>query len=183
MAEQKRKELGKGAEKAYDRMLSRVEKRLAEAEQKTWETLQQEIEEAVEFEQDVRELTREELHLLAAYLRRDLGHLVSFVSRTGHGVREWLRLDLDKIEDRLTDLLFSIADRTHLDTLELQQKLEHDPDQYMTGEVATAGVLRCLECGYLLSLTETTRIEECHRCRSHYFERVTSRTEGEAAED
>ncbi|TVP54289.1 MAG: metalloendopeptidase [Halomonadaceae bacterium] len=168
------KDLSPGAAKTYDRMLARVEKRLADAELKTWERLQEEIDEAVEFEEGVKELTREELHLLAAYLRRDLSHLVRFVTETGKGVREWLSHDLGAFEQRLVDLLFSIADRTQLDTLELQQRLDHDADSYISGEIATAGILRCLNCGETVQLSETTLLEPCHACHSKYFERATA---------
>ena len=177
MTKDDKPELSPGAEKAYDRMLSRVQERLAEAEYKTWQRLQDEIEEAVEFEQDLKEFTREELNLLAAYLRRDLSHLLGFVSRSGKGVREWLYRDLERFEDRVLHLLFSIADPTRLDTLELQQKLEdQDPEHYFTGEIATAGVLRCVKCGYLVTLPATVRLEPCHQCESHYFERITAHT-------
>jgi len=115
-------------------MLARVEGRLADAEHRTWERLQQEIDDAVEFEQDVAELTNEEIHLLRAYLRRDLSHLLGFISSTGEGVREWLMRDLEWFEDRVLHLLFSIADPTRLDTLELQQKLaDSDSEHYFTG--------------------------------------------------
>lgn len=177
MADKQRPRLSDGAENAYNRMLERVESRLAEAEERTWEQLQQEIEEAVEFEQEVAELTRDELNLLAAYLRRDLSHLLGFVSSTGDGVAEWLRTDLEWIEDWLVERLLSIADPTRLDTLELQQKLQNtDADHYFAGELAMAGVLRCLNCGHMRTLAETTRLEPCERCESHYFERVTAHT-------
>lgn len=177
MAEEQRPELSSNAEKSYDRMLSRVEARLADAEYRTWERLQQEIEEAVEFEQDVAELTNEEIHLLREYLRRDLSHLLGFISRTGEGVREWLTRDLEWFEDRVLDLLFSIADPTRLDTLELQQKLaDSDSDHYFAGELAMAGVLRCLNCGNTVTLSGTSRVEPCEQCGSHYFERVTAYT-------
>lgn len=177
MAEEQRPELSRHAEKSYDRMLSRVEARLADAEYRTWERLLEEIEEAVEFEQDVAELTSEEVHLLREYLRRDLSHLLGFISRTGEGVREWLMRDLAWFEDRVLDLLFSIADPTRLDTLELQQKLaDSDSEHYFTGELAMAGVLRCLNCGNLVTLSGTTRLEPCQQCDSHYFERVTTHT-------
>jgi len=158
-------------------MLARVEGRLADAEHRTWERLQQEIDDAVEFEQDVAELTNEEIHLLRAYLRRDLSHLLGFISSTGEGVREWLMRDLEWFEDRVLHLLFSIADPTRLDTLELQQKLaDSDSEHYFTGELAMAGVLRCLNCGNLVTLSGTSRLEPCHQCDSHYFERVTTHT-------
>lgn len=177
MAEKQRPRLSDNAEKSYNRMLERVESRLAEVEERSWDQLQEEIEEAIGFEQDVAELTREELDLLAAYLRRDLSHLLGFVSSTGGGVAEWLRTDLEWVEDWLVEKLFSIADPTRIDTLELQQKLQDsDPNHYFAGELAMAGVLRCLNCGHLLTLSETTRLEPCERCESHYFERVTAHT-------
>ena len=177
MADNERPNLGSNAEKAYDRMLSRIESRLADAEANTWDRLQEEIEEAVAFEQDVAELTREEINLLRAYLRRDLAHLLGFITRTGEGVREWLMRDLEWFEDRILDLLFSIADPTRLDTMELQQKLaDSDGDHYFEGEIAMAGVLRCLSCGNLVTLPTTARLERCPQCEGHYFERVTAYT-------
>lgn len=181
MAEKQRPRLSDGAENAYNRMLARVESRLAEVEERTWDQLQNEIEEAVEFEQDLAELTRDELNLLAAYLRRDLSHLLGFVSETGEGVAEWLRTDLEWIEDWLVEQLLSIADPTRLDTLALQQKLQdNDPDHYFAGELALAGVMRCRNCGHLEALPDTTRLEPCERCESHYYERVTARTPDDA---
>ncbi|MDX5299603.1 MAG: zinc ribbon-containing protein [Gammaproteobacteria bacterium] len=174
MADETRK-LGPAAEQAYDRMLTRVERALAEAELATWDTLRQEIDAAVEFEQALEELTREELDLLGAYLKRDLGHLVSFVRHTGDGLAAWLHLDLDAIEQQLLDKLLSIADKTQVDQLLLDQKLHHVRGQYISGEVALAGMLRCLQCGHMVCLTETTRLQDCHICGSVYFERITSR--------
>ena len=177
MTDNQRRELGSNAEKAYDRMLSRVESRLAEAEARTWERLQEEIEDAVTLEQELAELTREEINLLRAYLRRDLSHLLGFITRTGEGVREWLTRDLEWFENRVLELLFSIADPTRLDTMELQQKLaDRDAEHYFAGEIAMAGVLRCLNCAALITLPATSRIEACAHCGGHYFERVTTHT-------
>jgi hypothetical protein len=175
MDNRERKNLSPEAVQVYDRMLARVEERLADAENRTWETLKREIDDAVEFEEGFQRLTREEASLLGAYLRRDLSHMVQFVNETGEGVREWLRLDLSLVEQRLLELLLSIADNTRVDSVELEQRITHGPGQYMSGEVATAGVLRCLECRHALCLTETTHLEPCHHCQSHYFERVTGR--------
>ena len=99
---------------------------------------------------------------------------MNYVHETGGSAGDWLRIDLALVERQLLDLLFSIADKTRLETLELDQKIHHGPSQYISGEIATAGVLRCLECDHMLSLTETTRLEPCSACGSHYFERVTA---------
>lgn len=159
----------------YDRVLERVEKAIADAEVRTWETIKREIDEAIEFEYDVAELTRDELDLLGAYIRRDLRDLYAYLAETGEGVKEWLKTDLTLIEDRVLNTLMSLADPTTLEQLELGQKLEHEAGQYMAGEVACAGVLHCLNCHYMMCLVETTTIEPCHKCGSHYFKRITSR--------
>ncbi|SFR52228.1 Zinc-ribbon containing domain-containing protein [Marinobacter daqiaonensis] len=170
------KQLSNQALKAYDRMLERVEARLAKAEKQTLDTLRHEIDDAVEVETELRRLTRDEASLLAAYLRRDLEHLVTFVEGTGEGLREWLQFDLSLMENKLEELLFSIADKTRVETLELNQKIDNqDATHYMAGEVATAGMFRCLNCNHMKCLTATSQLEPCEACEAHYFERVTGK--------
>ncbi len=163
------------AAKVYNRMLERAEKSIAQLEVKTWEFIRKEIDEAIAFEQDVAELTKEEIDLLGAYIKRDLHQFSTYVAETGQGIREWFRMDLALIESKVRDALLSIADTTLVGLLELDQKIHHDPGLYMTGEVACAGMLQCGECGYMMCLTETRHIEPCHQCDGHYFKRITSR--------
>ncbi|WP_166254142.1 zinc ribbon-containing protein [Marinobacter salicampi] len=177
-----RNEFSGQALKVYNRMLERVETRLRELERTSMDQLRREIDNAVEHEIELGELSRDEISLLATYLRRDLQHLMNYMEDTGDSVGEWLRLDLSLIERQLSDLLFSIADKTQLDNLELDQKLHNDETgHYISGEVATAGVLRCLACGHMRCLTETSHIEPCEACNSHYFERITARWPHEEA--
>ena len=174
--EQGRNHLSGKALEAYDRMLERVQARLSNMEETTRDTLQEEVERAVEFEQELEEMTRDEADLLGTYLQRDLEHLLHFVEETGEGVGEWLQLDISMLEHQLANVLFSVADKTRIDTLELNQKLEsHGPSQYISGEVATAGMFKCLNCGHMRCLTATNHLEPCDACGSHYYERVTSR--------
>lgn len=175
MTDSKRAQLSGQALKTYDRMLGRVEARLAAMQETTVDTLREEIDRAVEMEYELEEMTREEVDLLATYLQRDLEHLLHFVDRTGEGLKEWLQLDISLLEHQLADMLFSIADRTSLDTLELDQKLHNrDASHYISGEVATAGMFRCLNCAHMVCLTATSHLKPCDACDSHYFERVTS---------
>lgn len=175
MSDQDRPAFSGQALKAYNRMLERVEARLAAMDQKTWDALRDSVDEAAEVEAELQELTQEELDLLAAYVRRDVAHLMHFVGDTGGDVAEWLGLDLSLIAHQLRDLLFSIADKTQLETLELDHKLHHEQGQYVAGEVAMAGALKCASCGHMLYLTQTTHLDPCDACSSHYFERVTAR--------
>jgi len=86
----------------YDSALARIEERLADAEQATLDTLQKEIRDAVEFEQDLERLTKDEVSLLTTWLNRDLQDLGHFVSTTGRGLGEWLNIDLSTLELSLT---------------------------------------------------------------------------------
>lgn len=175
MTESQRNHLSGKALEAYDRMLERVQQRLREARETSLQTLEEEIQKAVEFEYELEEMTREEADLLGAYLERDLRHLLHFVDETGKGLKEWLQLDLSLLERQLADSLLSVADRTLVDTLELQQKLDNDDaGHYISGEVATAGMFRCLNCSHMLCLTRTSHLQPCEACGSHYYERVTS---------
>lgn len=181
MTEPERHHLSGQALKVYDRMLERVQRGLAEAGDVTVNGVREEIAKAIEVEYALEEMTREETDLLGAYLTRDLGHLLHFIDETGEGLEEWLQLDISLIEHQLADMLFSIADKTQLDTLELKQKLANeDVSHYISGEVATAGMFKCLNCGHMKCLTATSHIEPCEACNSHYFERVTSRWPKEA---
>ncbi|OOV86724.1 zinc ribbon-containing protein [Oceanospirillum linum] len=157
----------------YDNALARIEKRLAEAEHNTLETLEKEIRDAVEFEQDLERLTKDEVSLLTVWLNRDLQDLGHFVSSTGRGLGEWLNIDLSTLELSLARALQSVADKTRIDQLELAQKLESDPGTYIEGELATAGTFSCTECDKIVVVTHTRPIERCHRCDNHIFHRVS----------
>ncbi|WP_303290609.1 zinc ribbon-containing protein [Marinobacter sp. SS5-14b] len=176
MTTPERSHLSGKALEAYDRMLERVQTRLHELQETSLQTLEEEVQKAVEFEYELEEMTREEADLLGAYLERDLEHLMQFVEETGEGLKEWLQLDISLLEQTLADRLLSVADKTLVDTLELSQKLENeDVGHYISGEVATAGMFRCLNCSHMLCLTKTSHLHPCEACGSHYFERVTSR--------
>ena len=176
MTEPERSHLSGKALEVYDRMLERVQDRLKLAQETSLETLEEEVGNAIQFEYELEEMTREEADLLGAYLQRDLAHLMHFVDETGEGLTEWLQLDISLLEHQLADRLLSVADRTRVDTLELNQKLENDDaGHYISGEVATAGMFRCLNCSHMRCLTATSHLEPCDACGSHYYERVTSR--------
>ncbi len=160
---------------AYNRMVERVEKAIADLENSTWETVKREIDEAVTFEQELAELTREEVDLLGAYVRRDLESLTRFMSANRSEIAEWLKMDLALVEKRIKDSLMSIADKTLVEQVELDHKTHHDAGAYVKGEVASPGMLKCSDCGYMMCLTETTVIQACHDCGNGYFQRITAR--------
>ncbi|WP_207063350.1 zinc ribbon-containing protein [Motiliproteus sp. SC1-56] len=159
------------APEIYNRLLERVYLSVEGLEEKSWPFIKRKIEEAAEVELAAEEMTREEMDLLQAYLKRDLKDLGAFAHKTGEGLAAWLKFDLNVLEQRVADMLGSLADRTRIDYTELQQRLDHGPEDYLAGEVAGVGTLRCLDCGSLVSLHRTAVLEPCHDCGCHYFHR------------
>lgn len=158
---------------AYDRVLEQLRKRLDDAGEVSWDFLQQQIEEAAEVELAAEEMTRDEVELLKAYLRRDLKQLGYYAQGTSEGLAAWLHFDLDYLEQKVKQSLLDLADKTRIQHELLREQLSHDEDQYLAGEVSAPGTLRCLQCGHTQQLRATDRIQSCGNCSAVVFERVS----------
>ncbi|WP_286236779.1 zinc ribbon-containing protein [Neptuniibacter halophilus] len=170
---QKTENQSKLASADYDRVLLRLTKDLQASEAGSWDLLQEKIHDAVELELAAEDMTRDELDLLKAYLARDLKKLGFYAHETSAGIAAWLRFDLDVLEQRFVEQLRLIADQTRIGQEQLRERLEHDEDQYLAGELATVGTLECLNCGCERVLTRTEKLESCERCGQGYYKRVS----------
>ena len=176
------KNSGQDRSAQYDRVLDRLRRDLESAEHRSWDYLQQKIEEAVELELTAEEMTRDEMDLLSAYLKRDLKKLGYYAHETGEGVAAWLNFDLNILETKVAQQLLDLADRTRIGIAELDQRLTHGEEQYSAGEVAAAGTFSCIICGDQLILTKTSRLEPCKKCGSEAFIRSVAPWSGEQSE-
>lgn len=154
----------------YERMLARLREG---ADDLTWENLQRELDEAVEFEAELEEFTKDELSLLRAWVERDLIDMRRYLKAGGRGVAAWLGIDLDQLSRKVVDSLFSIADRSIVDNERLKDDLEAARADYCEGEMAAPGRMACVHCDAVVDLEGVTRIEPCHRCGHRYFYRVS----------
>ncbi|WP_210396398.1 zinc ribbon-containing protein [Motiliproteus sediminis] len=172
--EDERSSLSESAVAAYDRIVERVYRSVEDLEEHSWPYIKDKIEEAAELELAAREMTREELDLLSAYVKRDISELGRIAHKTGESIAALLKFDLNALEQRVVDMFGLLADPATVDQMELAQRLDHGAETYLAGEVAGVGALRCLSCGQLAVLTETALIEPCHQCAGRYFEREPS---------
>lgn len=171
--EQKTPKHSDQAPRAYDRVLERLRQRLDEAGEVSWDYLQDQIEEAAELELAAEEMTRDEVELMKAYLRRDLKQLGYYAHETGDGLAAWLNFDLGVLEEKVRQALLDLADKTRVQHELLREQLAHDEDQYLAGEVSAPGTLRCLQCGESQRLKATDKIAACSHCGAVVFERVS----------
>ncbi len=154
-------------------LLGRVHKALEQAEQHTADSIQHEIEQAIALEAAVEDMTKEEIDLIGAYLKRDLKHLSHFVSSTGKGLAEWLSFDLHLIEGKLLKSLLSIADKTVLEQEEFKQSLAENKEVYMAGEQVLPGSFCCQLCGEPIQITAPSILEKCIACGRVDFQRTS----------
>lgn len=156
--------------KGYDRMMERVKATIDAAGNQAVPTLQRNIEQAREKAVELGELTREEADKVAMYLQRDLQDAARYIGESGNDLRDWLKIDLELIEDRILNAMLGVADQTDLQMLQFQEELtEHAT--WHTGEVTAPGTLRCLGCGEQIHFHRTSHIPPCPACHGTAFQR------------
>jgi hypothetical protein len=158
----------------YNRVLDRLTDTLESAEHRSWDYLQEKIEEAVELELAAEEMTRDEMDLLSAYLKRDLKQLGYYAHETGEGIAAWLHFDLNILENTLVKKLIALADQTRIEQERLREQLANADDEYMAGEIAAVGTFECQGCKQQLQLKQTSLIQPCVACGSEHFKRVSN---------
>lgn len=154
----------------YERMLARLQEG---ADELSWDNLQRDLDEAVEFEAELEEFTKDELSLLRAWVERDLKDMRRYLAAGGKGVASWLGIDLSVLSRKVSEALLSVADRSVVDRERLEDDLEAAQADYCEGEIAAPGLMACVHCGANVALEGVTRIEPCHQCGHRYFARAS----------
>ncbi|MDR5899631.1 zinc ribbon-containing protein [Halomonas vilamensis] len=155
----------------YERLLERLQDG---AQELTWENLQKDLDEAVEFESELEEFTKDELSLLRAWVERDLKDMRYFMADTGKQVAQWLDIDISHLSRRVAESLLSIADRSVVERERFDEDLEAARADYCEGEIAAPGKMACVHCDAPVVLDSVARIEPCHQCGHRYFYRVNA---------
>ncbi|MBD3896186.1 zinc ribbon-containing protein [Halomonas sp. ML-15] len=154
----------------YERMLARLQEG---ADELSWEALQKDLDEAVEFEAELEEFTKDELSLLRAWVERDLKDMRRYLAAGGNSVANWLGIDLAMLSRKVSEALLSVADRSVVDRERLEDDLEAAQADYCEGEIAAPGLMACVHCDAVVTLETVTRIEPCHKCGHRYFARAS----------
>jgi hypothetical protein len=155
---------------AYNRMMERVRQTLHDTESRAVPAIRHSIDKARETAVALEELSHDEAEKIAYYLKRDLQDAGKHLEESSQELADWLRFDIDRIEDRLLELFSQVADRTRVEWAELQRELDKDPP-YHSGEVTGPGTLYCTACNNPLQFHHTARIPPCPKCRNGDFRR------------
>lgn len=155
---------------AYEKMLERVDEAFDKAQETTLPALKQNIEHAREKAIEMGELTREEAEKIAGYLERDMKDAGEFLTKSGEEFRNWMRFDIELIEDRLLEMFASVADQTRLELEKLAERARQ-ASVYHTGEITGPGTLVCSGCGNELHFKKTGHIPPCGKCHGTEYKR------------
>lgn len=116
--------------------------------------------------------TQEEINKIADYVMRDVEHIATStpLPDQNNSLSEWLKFDIELIENFALDAFMEIADKTRvkLAALEMEAKLYHP---YKSGEVASPGTFVCGACGKQIAFKSTSIIPECPACKGNSFTR------------
>lgn len=121
------------------------------------------------------EASEEEARRVSGFLKRDLKEALTYLSRSGQGLSQWLGIDWQGAELELLHELEQLADKTQLEWLEWQDDWAHE-GSYKTGELVLGGTLECCQCGNLIKLPKLTEVPACSQCQATEFIRIGHKT-------
>lgn len=155
----------------YERMLERARELLGETRDDLKPKVQMALDDAAEKATELGELTREEAEKIGDYLKRDLHSAGEYLaSEEAKDLSNWLRFDIELVEDRIIDALSLLADPTQVELAQLAEQAQLAA--WRTGEITGPGTLTCVSCGETLHFHKTGRIPPCPKCKGTTFSRT-----------
>jgi len=116
--------------------------------------------------------TQEEINKVADYVMRDVQHVATSptLEDENNSLSEWLKFDIDLIENFALDAFMDIADKTRvkLAALEMDAKQYHP---YKSSDVTSPGTFTCDACGKQIAFKSTSIIPKCPACNGDTFTR------------
>jgi hypothetical protein len=155
---------------AYEKMFERAAENMHAAEVKTGSVLHKAIDEAKDNAVELEELSKEDATKVSEWLKRDLDDAVSYLSETGHELKDWLGFETTLLESATLDLLLKAADKTTVESLLMKENVRQ-AFIYNAGEITSAGTLICDQCGEILQFYKAGKIPSCPRCHATTFRR------------
>jgi len=156
---------------AYNHMVDELHAAVEKAEETLSPTIDEMLQNAQRITKKAYALTQDEAKNISEHLKRDIAHAREYMQTDGKEFRQWLNFDIQQMENRFGDFLSKAADKTWIDfsALKIMSKKK---TIYKTGEICSAGTLRCLDCGQQMKFTKSSHIPPCPKCHHTSFERV-----------
>lgn len=161
---------------AYASMLEQVKHGLESTEDDVATRLHYVVDAAKERTYELGELTREEVDKIGDYIKRDIEDATQYLSQEGKQLSDWLKFDIELLENRLADVLTeTLGYAVNPTNLELQRLAEEaaEANLWYTGEVTGPGTLICDNCGHELNFYHIQDVPGCPKCDGTIFKRIS----------
>ena len=135
-------------------------------------SLAEALEKAKEKTSELGGLTQEELNKVSDFVQRDVEHAAHAINKTktdSDDLSEWLKFDIDLIENFALDAFMSVADKTSVELARLKTIAE--VNTYHSGEITSPGTFVCDQCNKEIAFKSTSVIPKCPECGSTTFVR------------
>ena len=153
----------------YNRMMERIKLTIDNATEDTSPTLQKAMDKAIEQARVQKELTKDEAEKIANTIKNDLNDAAEHLMETNSDFTEWLKMDLDALEQKILDLFLSVADHTRM---EIKQFIGNiDDGTYYATDLACRGSYQCQHCNNVLRIDRVGPLVSCPVCKQAEFRR------------
>lgn len=155
----------------YNRLLEHTRHIWHEISEEARPTLNWLVSRAIEKFDLAEELSREEAEKIANYLKRDIEDVANYLTGPeAKELKDWLKFDINLIEEEVLELFASVADPTKLELLALEERARQ-ASQYHSGEITGIGTLHCSDCGKAMHFHQSGHISPCPACTCTTFQR------------
>lgn len=153
-------------QKGYEAFIAELQKQWQETEQFRGERLNRMIAKVQAYLEAAGDLTRDELALIAEYVKRDLGNYDE--GRKDEQVEE--SAFMLALKDTAWSRLADVTDRTRVEWQELADELEHK-GVYRAGDWVGLGVLVCDHCEWRHTVLHPEQLGTCPECGADEYHR------------
>lgn len=159
---------------AYNAMMERVKTAIEEAGEGTSPKVSELVARAQKKAIELGEVSGDEAIKIGDYLKRDLDAAADYLaSEETEELINWLKFDIELIEDRLLEMFLSVADQTKVELMALEERAAH-ADEYYTGEITGPGTLVCSACDEHIHFHKPGHIPPCPKCHATVYKRSQS---------
>ncbi|GDX84377.1 hypothetical protein LBMAG43_04190 [Methylococcaceae bacterium] len=119
---------------------------------------------------DNSDLTAEELEHVSIQVKRDVQNVAALADHNNNSLSEWLKFDIELVENLTWDAFLSVADKTRIELVKLELRAE--THKYKSGDITIGGTFACNDCSKEIAFKVASRIPACPTCHNHKFVRV-----------
>ncbi|MEY4769248.1 MAG: hypothetical protein RL637_1887 [Pseudomonadota bacterium] len=118
---------------------------------------------------ELNNLTAEEVDKISHFVSRDVDHAATTIEHHhSAGFSDWLKFDIDLLENFALDAFMSVADKTRLELALLEEKARNY-HPYHSGDITGPGTFLCQECNKTLAFKSTSQLPLCPNCKTNTF--------------